>query len=62
MTTGDPFYCFEHKCFVNICEYEKHSWETDMEYQNRVTFFDHTIPHCPTCTCGSLYPPLLPPL
>lgn len=51
MASGDPFYCFEHKCWQMACSQLKHAWETDEEYETRTSILS-SIPHnCPTCRC-----------
>ena len=53
MSTGDPFYCHEHRCAVWLCERQKHAYETDESYKNRLEVKAH--PECPSCRCA---PPL----
>jgi len=49
MATGDPFYCYEHKCFVTACGHQKHGWETTDSFKERQGHRAH--PECPSCRC-----------
>ena len=52
MSTGDPFFCFEHKEYTWTCAYEKHRWETQEEYDKRLEdMAKPTHPECPYCRC-----------
>jgi len=54
MATGDPFYCFEHKCDSQTCFLYKHGYETEENFKERIEQKQH--PECPYCKCSLSYP------
>ena len=62
MATGDPLYCFEHKCFQMACAMLHHVWESEEDYERRTAVYSVEPHNCPYCRCVGYGHPDLDPL